>query len=77
MNLSIALPPEALAEIVAIVKAEVVAELRDSATQGRWLTGAKAAADYLGCTERRVYNRLHRTPRRDSPASRTNATAAA
>lgn len=25
---------------------------------GRWLTGARAAAEYLGCSERRVYNRL-------------------
>lgn len=30
--------------------------------RGRWLTGAKAAADYMGCSEKRIYNRLHLIP---------------
>lgn len=32
------------------------------AERGRWLTGAKAAAGYMGCSEKRVYNRLHLIP---------------
>ena len=55
--------PDDLVEEIASRAAEIVlAELRSQATDGHWLTGAKAAAGYLGCSERRVYNRLDVIP---------------
>jgi len=66
MNLRAELPPDAIEEIVAVVTARVLAEI-STGTAGRWLTGAAAAADYLGCSPKRVYNRLHDIPHvRDS-----------
>jgi excisionase family DNA binding protein len=53
-------PPEVL-EVIARRAAEIV--LADIAPNpGCWLTGAKAAAVYLGCSPKRVYNRLHEIP---------------
>lgn len=61
VNLRLDLPPELLDEIAAEVTRRVLAEI-GSPPAARWLTGAKAAADYLGCSERRIYNRLHEIP---------------
>lgn len=44
-------------ERVAVVLAE-----HEARVPGRWLTGAKAAAAYMGCSERRVSNRLASIP---------------
>ena len=39
---------------------EALREALDAGPEhGRWLTGAKAAAAYLGCSEKRVHNRKH------------------
>ena len=62
MNLRIELPPEVVEEIVKRVTDGVLAELRLDASTGRWLTGAAAAAAYLGCSPKRVYNRLCQIP---------------
>lgn len=57
------LGPEVVAAIEALVAKRVERALAEREEQaGRWLTGAKAAAEYLGCSERRVYNRLHLIP---------------
>ena len=61
-RVSFVLPDELVERIAAIVSERVLDELRREAQNGRWLTGAKAAAEYLGCSERRVYNRLHEIP---------------
>jgi hypothetical protein len=62
VNLRLDLPPEIVEQLVALVAARVVAELREEGSRGRWLTGAAAAADYLGCSPKRIYNRLHEIP---------------
>jgi len=55
--------PDALVELlVERVTERVLAELREERLAGRWLTGAKEAASYLGCSPRRIYNRLHEIP---------------
>ena len=60
-TIGLILGPEAI-EVVARRAAELV--LADIAPThgGRWLTGATAAAGYLGCSPKRVYNRLHEIP---------------
>ena len=60
--LRVELPAELVEQLVAEVTARVLVELREEGSQGRWLTGANAAADYLGCSPKRVYNRLHEIP---------------
>jgi hypothetical protein len=62
VKVEVSLPPEVVEQLVAEVKAQVLAELRAERSEGRWLTGAKAAAEYLGCSPRRVYARLHEVP---------------
>ena len=61
ITIGVILGPEAI-EVVARRAAEIV--LADIAPigGGRWLTGAKAAAAYLGCSPKRVYNRLPEIP---------------
>jgi hypothetical protein len=55
--------PDAVIERVAARAAEIVlAELRDGDRQGRWIVGAAAAAEHMGCSVKRVYNRLHLIP---------------
>jgi hypothetical protein len=55
--------PDSVVEAIATRAAEIVLEhLAEQPTETRWLTGAKAAADYLGCSHRRVYSRLHEIP---------------
>ncbi len=61
MNIRLDLPPEIIEEIAALVTHRVLAEL-NTANAGRWLTGAAAAAAYLGCSPKRIYNRLHEIP---------------
>ena len=62
MNFRVELPPDTVAEIVDRVTERVLAELEIDASTGRWLTGAAAAAEYLGCSPKRVYNRIHEIP---------------
>ena len=55
--------PDAVIEAVAARAAEIVlAELRDHDGQGRWLTGARAAAEHMGCSPKRIYNLLPHIP---------------
>jgi len=61
-GVAIDLPASVVEQIVDAVTARVLAELPESRTESRWLTGAKAAADYLGCSPKRVYARLHEIP---------------
>jgi excisionase family DNA binding protein len=49
-------------ELVEYVTERVLADLRADRTDGRWITGAAGAAEYLGCSVKRVYNRLHEIP---------------
>jgi hypothetical protein len=56
------LPAETIEAIAQRAAALVLAELREEANAGRWLTGAKAAAKYLGCSPRRVYALLPALP---------------
>ena len=62
MNTRVELPPEAVDELVDRVTERVLAELQMDASTGRWLTGAAAAAAYLGCSPKRVYNLLSQIP---------------
>ena len=56
------LPPDVVERIIAEVTRRAIAALGDSAVRGRWLCGARAAAEYLGCSPRRVYARLDQIP---------------
>ena len=60
-TIAVTLPPQAI-EAVARRAAEIVLAAIAPNVGGRWLTGAKAAATYLGCSPKRVYNRLHEIP---------------
>ena len=60
-EIRVAFPPEML-EAIARRAAEIVFADIALIHDGRWLTGAKAAAAYLGCSPKRVYNRLHEIP---------------
>ena len=62
MNFRIDVPPEVVNEIVERVTERVLAGLEMEASAGRWLTGAAAAAEYLGCSRKRVYNLLSQIP---------------
>lgn len=62
LRVEVALSPDAVETIVAEVTRRVLVELREERNEGRWLTGAKAAADYLGCSPKRVYARLPEIP---------------
>lgn len=57
---------DAGAVVAGTLTSESVEALRQaldhSPAQGRWLTGARAAGAYLGCSERRIFNRLHLIP---------------
>jgi hypothetical protein len=53
--------PEVI-EVVARRAAEIVLAEVSPIDGGRWLTGAKAAAAHLGCSPKRVSNRLHEIP---------------
>jgi hypothetical protein len=61
--LEITLPAEAV-EAIAARAAEIVLERLDTerGNGSPWLTGAKAAADYLGWPEQRVFKNLHDLP---------------
>ncbi len=59
-NARLTLSDETLDEIARRVAA-ILAETAH-APAARWLTGAKAAAAYLGCSPKRIYNRLHEIP---------------
>ena len=61
-RIEVALPAELLERLVDEVTARVLSELAGQASGGRWLTGAKAAAEYLGCSPRRIYGRLPELP---------------
>jgi excisionase family DNA binding protein len=61
-RVDLVLPDSVLAEIASRAAEIVLAELRESRDAGRWLTGAKAAAEYLGCSPKRVYARLSEIP---------------
>lgn len=54
-------PPE-LVEAIAQRAAAIVLAAQRERPEGRWLAGAQAAADYLGCSPQRVYKRLHVIP---------------
>ena len=59
------LGPALAAAIEALVDARVEAALAERLAErddGRWLTGARAAAEYLGCSPKRIYARLHELP---------------
>ena len=60
LSIEVVLPLETIETIVEQVTQRVLVELREN--EGRWLTGAAAAADYLGCSSKRVHNRLHVIP---------------
>ena len=60
-DLSITVPAH-LVEEIARRAAEIVLADIDPIHSGCWLTGAKAAATYLGCSPKRIYNRLHDIP---------------
>lgn len=53
LSIALAVPPEVFEEIAAEATRRVLAALRDNGSRGRWLTGAAAAADYLGCSPKR------------------------
>jgi hypothetical protein len=62
LRVEVVLSPEAVETIATEVTRRVLVELREEGSEGRWLTGAKAAADYLGCSPKRVYARLPEIP---------------
>lgn len=49
-------------EVVARRAAEIVLAEVAPVDDGRWLTGANAAAAHLDCSPKRVYDRLHEIP---------------
>jgi len=49
-------------QLVEKVVARVLDVLGESDGGGRWLCGAKAIGQYLGCSPRRVYARAHVLP---------------
>lgn len=53
---------ETFEQLVDEVTRRVLVELRDQRDEGRWLCGARAAAEYLGCSPKRIYARLHHIP---------------
>lgn len=61
MSFLASLSPEARAELVALVQAEVASALatRDREPAKRWLTAAEAGV-YLGCSDRAVHARIRR-----------------
>ena len=58
-SVSVALPDDAV-EAIARRAAEIVRESVEPAS--RWLTGHKAAADYLGWPAKRIANKIHELP---------------
>lgn len=61
LRVELELSPAALEAITAEVTRRVLAEI-ETHQGGRWLTGARQAASYLGWSPRRVYARLHEMP---------------
>jgi hypothetical protein len=62
MMITVQLAPEVVEAIARRAAEIVLEELHGNGSEGRWLTGARAAASYLGCSPRRVYARLHELP---------------
>jgi excisionase family DNA binding protein len=61
--LRIELPPDALSALVERVTEVVLEQLHDERRDGSpWLSGADAAARYLGWPRARVYRHLHELP---------------
>jgi len=61
VTVQVTLTPEAMEQIVALA-VDRLREKGGAAPTARWLTGAKAAAVYLGCSPKRIYNRLGEIP---------------